>query len=165
MPEAIPIPRVIPADAAARLARLRKLAWILDRSFGIGSTARFGVDPVLGLIPVVGDWLGAVISLYAAYEAIRLGIPWHVVGRILANTLVDLLVGAIPVLGDVFDFVWQSNARNAALVERYYHPRLTPRSNASIVAFFTLVVVVVIASAVAIAWAAVVLLKQLVALF
>src|SRR5215204_5783142 len=99
MGEAIPIPRQLSADAAMRLARLRKVAWLLDRSVGVGPNARFGLDPIIGLIPFVGDWAGAVLSLYVVYEALRLGIPWPVLGRMLLNVGIEALVGAVPVLG------------------------------------------------------------------
>lgn len=165
MGEAIPIPRQIPADAEMRLRRLRRLAWFLDRSIGVGTNARFGLDPILGLIPVVGDWAGSVLSLYVVYEALRLGITWPVLGRMLLNVGVEALVGAVPVLGDVFDFVWQANMRNLRLVEDNYQARLKPRSAASITGLLSVVAIFLVATSVATLWLAIWLLKQLVGLF
>ena len=165
MGEAIPIPRQIPADAAMRLARLRKVAWLLDRSIGVGPNARFGLDPIIGLIPVVGDWAGSVLSLYVVYEALRLGIPWRVLGRMLLNVGVEAVVGAVLVLGDVFDFVWQANSRNLRLVEEHYQARLRPRSSASIAGVLGLVAVLVIAISIGTLWLGIWLLKQLFELF
>lgn len=165
MGEAIPIPRQIPADAEMRLRRLRGLAWILDRSVGVGPNARFGLDPIIGLIPVVGDWAGAVLSLYVVYEALRLGISWPVLGRMLLNVGVEALVGAVPVLGDVFDFVWQANTRNLRLVEQHYQARLRPRSAASITGVLVAVAIVLFATLAATLWLAIWLLKQLIELF
>jgi hypothetical protein len=126
---AIPIPRgeALSADAGRRLRRLRGLSWFLDRSIRIGKW-RIGVDPILGLVPGVGDWIGALLSLYILYQGARLGVPAGVVARMGGNILVETIVGAVPVLGDLFDFAWQANTRNLALIERHYQPHLEPRS-------------------------------------
>jgi hypothetical protein len=165
MGEAIPIPRQVPADAAMRLRRLRALAWFLDRSVGVGPNARFGLDPILGLVPVVGDWLAAVLSLYVVYEALRLGLSWPVLGRMLGNIGIEAVVGAVPVLGDAFDFVWQANMRNLRLVEEHYNARLRPRSAASITGVLAAVAIALVATLVATLWLAIWLLKQVVELF
>jgi hypothetical protein len=162
--EATRIPRVIPAEAEVRLRRLRRVAWILDRCVGIGGKARFGIDPLIGLIPVAGDWVAAVLSLYVIYESLRLGMPWPVLGRMLANVGIEALVGTVPVVGDIFDFIWQANTRNLRLVEQHYHARLKPRSSRAIAGFFAAVVVFVIGSAIATLWLTVWLLKQVVAM-
>lgn len=116
------------AHADPRLARVRRLAWILDRSIPIGGGRAIGLDPIIGLIPGLGDWIAATLSLYVLYEAARLGLPFPVLGRIALNILIEAIVGAVPVLGDLFDFVWQANVRNVRLVERHYRPSLRPRS-------------------------------------
>src|SRR5690606_6776212 len=105
--------------AERRLKRLRALAWVLDRSIPIGRW-RIGLDPILGVIPGLGDWIGAVMSLYVVYESARLGAPARTLARMGGNILVETLVGSIPVLGDVFDAAWQANTRNLALIERHY---------------------------------------------
>ena len=115
------------ADVQRRLARVRRLAWLVDRSIPIGPW-RIGLDPILGLIPGAGDWLGALLSIYVLYEGARLGVPAPVVTRMAGNILLETIVGAVPVLGDLFDFAWHANARNVALIERHYHPQLRPRS-------------------------------------
>ena len=116
------------ANADPRLARVRRLAWILDRSIPIGGGRAIGLDPIIGLIPGLGDWIAAGLSLYVFYEAARLGLPFPVLGRIGLNILIEAIVGAVPVLGDLFDFVWQANVRNVRLVEQHYRPSLPPRS-------------------------------------
>lgn len=163
--EAIHVPRAIPADAEMRLARLRRVAWILDRAFSLGGKARFGVDPLLGLVPVAGDWIVAVLSLYVVYESLRLGLPWPVLGRMLANVGIEAVVGTVPVVGDVFDFIWQANTRNLRLVERHYHPSLCPRSNAAIYGFLLVLALLVVALTVAAVSLAVWMLKLLVGFF
>ena len=163
MGEATRIPRPIPAEAERRLRRLRGLTWLLDRSVGVGRDTRFGLDPIIGLIPVVGDWIGAVLSLYVVYEGLMLGLSWSVLGRMLLNVGIEALVGAVPVLGDVFDFVWQANSRNLRLVDQHYHARLRPRSPAAVGAFLALIAVVLLGLTAAAVWLFVWLMNQLIA--
>jgi hypothetical protein len=87
------------------------------------------------LIPGIGDWAGAALSLYIVYEAMRLGLPWPVLGRMVANIAIESLVGTLPVAGDAFDFYWQANARNLRLVEQHYSPKLKARPFRSVPLF------------------------------
>jgi len=104
----------------ARLKRVRVLSRLLDEQFRIpGTTQRIGLDGLLGLIPGVGDAVGALLSTYILYEAIRLGAPKTVLLRMVANIGIDTVVGAIPVVGDIFDIVWKANKKNAALLQAY----------------------------------------------
>jgi hypothetical protein len=130
---------------------LRRLAWILDRSIPVGRW-RIGLDPILGLFPGAGDWIAAVLSLYIVYESARLGAPAQLLMRMGGNILVEALIGTIPLLGDLFDFAWQANTRNLALIERHYGsgrvPLEEPRSMRQIgivVAVICAVVLAVIA--------------------
>lgn len=143
---AIPIPRTARSDdASRRLKRLRALAWFLDRSIPVGRW-RIGLDPIIGLAPGVGDWIGAVLSLYIVYEAARLGIPAAQLARMGGNILVEALIGTIPLLGDVFDFAWQANSRNFALIERHHHPAARQRSTGRMWFMLAVVCVVVLAT-------------------
>ena len=83
-----------------------------------GTGIRFGLDPVLGLVPGLGDVAGAALSGYLVLLAARLGAPRVVVLRMVANVAVDSVVGSVPLLGDLFDVAWKSNTRNLALLER-----------------------------------------------
>lgn len=127
-------------DAEKRLRRLRAVAWFLDRSIPLGGKTRIGADPLIGLIPVIGDWVGGIASCYILYEAMRLGLPWSVIGRMFLNVLIETLAGEIPVIGDVFDFVWQANMRNLRLVERHYRFDTPPRPLAHMLSVFIAVV-------------------------
>lgn len=127
-----PIPRVSPPEAERRLQRLRAFAWLLDRSIPIGGGWRVGLDPLIGLVPGLGDWAGAACAFYVVYEAARLGVPFTALLRMMGNILVEAVVGAVPVLGDLFDFAWQANMRNLVLIERHYRPGLPARSLAKI---------------------------------
>ncbi len=110
--------------AAARLARLRRLAWLLDGQFGLpGTKFRFGVNSLLGLWPVAGDVTLGAVSLYIIWEAKRLGAPRALLGQMLANVAVEVLGGSVPVLGDMFDMAFKANLRNLALLERWLQRR------------------------------------------
>jgi len=111
-------------DRSARLAaadrRISFVSRILDDLVEIpGTSRRIGVEPVIGLIPGVGDLVSAVVGVWLIIEATRFRLPAVVVTRMVLNTLVDLVVGVVPVLGDLFDFAFKSNTRNAALFRRY----------------------------------------------
>ncbi len=107
-----------PLDAVARLARLRRLAWLLDAQFGLpGTRFRFGLNSLFGLAPVAGDALLGLVSLYIVWEARKLGAPNGLLARMLANVAVEVGGGAIPVLGDLFDVAFKANLRNLALLE------------------------------------------------
>ena len=84
-----------------------------------GTNLRFGLDPILGLIPGGGDALGAVLAGWILVEAIRMGASRATVLRIAGNVALDAGVGAIPFIGDIFDFAWKANLRNVALLERH----------------------------------------------
>lgn len=96
----------------------KKLAKLLDSKFRIPNTnIRFGIDPLLGLIPGAGDWLAGVISLYFLIQAAIMGGRASVLGRMFINILLDVLIGSIPVLGEFFDVYWKANLRNAELLK------------------------------------------------
>ena len=105
-----PVPREI--------GTARTIARVLDGMVPLPGRARVGVDAVLGLIPGVGDLAGAAASAYIVMLAIRAGASRTAVVRMVGNIAVDTLVGSVPLLGDIFDAGWQSNARNVAIMEK-----------------------------------------------
>lgn len=84
-----------------------------------GTSLRFGLDPILGLVPGLGDAAGAVLAGWLVVEAWRIGVAPATIGRMVLNVALDAAVGAVPVLGDIFDFAWKANLRNVALLERH----------------------------------------------
>jgi hypothetical protein len=99
---------------------VRRLAWLLDDIIRIpGTNLRFGIDPLLGLLPGGGDLAGGVLSGYIILAAARTGAPPSVIARMGVNVIVDAVTGAVPLLGDLFDAGYKANRRNAALLQEY----------------------------------------------
>jgi hypothetical protein len=122
------------------LKRLRGLAWLLDNSIRIpGTRIRFGLDPVLGLIPGLGDAAGTIMSSYILIEGNRLGVSRSTLLRMTVNVLLELVAGAIPLVGDLFDAGWKANQRNIRLLERsMVTPDRAHRRDRGFVAFLVL---------------------------
>lgn len=92
----------------------------MDSSIPIPGTGRkIGLDPLLGLVPFVGDFTGALVSVYIVLSAARAGVPAFTLIRMLGNVALDTLAGSVPILGDLFDAGWKSNLKNVALFERH----------------------------------------------
>jgi Domain of unknown function (DUF4112) len=103
-----------------RLARLEAVAKVLDIAFILpGTKIRYGVDGIIGLIPVVGDLIAAALSLWLVREARALGAPWHITARMLGNVAIQGVVGAVPVAGDAFDVLFRANIRNVRMLRRW----------------------------------------------
>ena len=103
-----------------RLARLDAIAKLLDVAFIVpGTNVRYGLDGLIGLIPVVGDIITTAISLWLVREARALGAPWHITARMLGNVAVDGVVGLVPVAGDAFDVMFRANVKNVRLLRRW----------------------------------------------
>lgn len=99
------------------------MARLLDSAARVpGTNIRFGLDAVLGLIPGLGDAAGAVFSGYLILLGSRMGLPKHIITRMVTNVAIDTIVGGVPVLGDIFDVAWKSNTRNLALLEEFSVP-------------------------------------------
>ncbi len=98
----------------------QKLAHWMDDRFTIpGTDIRFGLDPIISLIPGAGDWFAGMISSYFILLGARADVPPAVLGRMGFNVLLDITIGAIPLLGDIFDVGWKANTKNAELLEEY----------------------------------------------
>jgi hypothetical protein len=118
------------ARRAASLERLEKLGQLLDSALPIPATRfRIGLDGILGFIPGIGDAAGAALSAYLIFEAARLGLPVTTLLRMAGNVAIETVIGAIPIVGDLFDIVWKANLKNLALVRGHVaDPDLPGRS-------------------------------------
>src|SRR6185503_6213189 len=104
----------------ASLARLEKLAFLLDSAFLIpGTNRRVGLEAVIGLVPVIGDIAGVALSSYILYEAKRLGVPRWLLARMALNVAFDGAVGVVPLAGDLFDAAFKANRRNVRLLRKH----------------------------------------------
>ncbi len=107
-------------DAALKARELERLARWMDSVFEIPVLGiRFGLDALLGLLPGGGDVATSLVSIYIVSAATRHGVPKITLARMALNVAIDLLVGSIPVVGDLFDAYWKSNQRNVALLRRH----------------------------------------------
>lgn len=115
------IPRAnLPTHSVSSLKRLRQISHLLDNAIPIPFTKyRFGLDPILGLIPGGGDMAGGLMSVYIVFEAARMGVPSETLGKMGFNIAFDLLTGTVPVLGDLVDVTWKANSQNVSLLEEH----------------------------------------------
>ena len=120
-------PRPLTPEVERRLSALRSLKNWLDEAFRVpGTELRFGWDPVIGLVPWVGDLLTAFMAGAIVLQAHKMRLPRVVQLRMLGNVAIDLLAGAIPVVGDAADFFWKSNKKNFALLEQHAYEMRPP---------------------------------------
>jgi hypothetical protein len=114
-------------DSHARtLAALRKWSVLLDSAFRVpGTGITFGLDPIFGLIPGLGDLTSPFFAALLLFHAVKMRIPRVVQLRMMINAAIDLAIGLVPIVGDLFDFAWKANVRNLALLERYARPGST----------------------------------------
>ncbi len=116
-------PEILPPPKPARGLtdeQLDHLAGVLDDIFHIpGTKIRFGLDPIVGLVPGLGDIITGLLSFLIVFAAWQRGLPRIALSRMVANIAIDTLLGAIPIFGDVFDTVWKSNRMNYNLLVRY----------------------------------------------
>jgi Domain of unknown function (DUF4112) len=100
--------------------QLNHLAAVLDDIFHIpGTKIRFGLDPIVGLVPGLGDIITGLLSFLIVFAAWQRGLPKIAISRMVVNIAIDTLLGSIPIVGDVFDSVWKSNRMNYNLLVRY----------------------------------------------
>ena len=152
------------ASDESRLRRLEKLAQLLDTALPIpGTRFRIGLDGLLGLVPGVGDTIGAAFSAYIILEAARLGFSKGTLLRMSGNVAVETLIGAVPILGDIFDIAWKANIRNLALLRahRVEGARRDERSPRQILSLFVVVIVLTMLGLIALSIFALRLLYQL----
>jgi hypothetical protein len=108
------------STGAGALKRMETVAFLLDTAFVIpGTKQRVGIDAIIGLIPGLGDIATTLLSTYVIWEARNLGLSRFAIGRMLANLAIHASVGAIPVVGDLFDAFFRVNQRNMRIVRAH----------------------------------------------
>lgn len=123
-----------------------KLSWLLDNSIPLPGGYRIGLDGFIGLIPGLGDFFSGLLASLIVIKANQLGVPRSVLLRMVINVLIDTGVGSLPVIGDLFDFVWKANQKNSELLAHYEHaPQQTARRSLLENMLFILAVVIVLA--------------------
>lgn len=131
MPDKVHIPDVVEPDEKLPqdLVALRRFAWLMDAAVAIpGTKYRVGLDAALGIIPGIGDVVGAMFASWIVVGAVRHRVPAWVIGRMVLNVAIDVLFGAVPLAGDVFDFLFDENIKNMRLLEKYRDRKRPPRS-------------------------------------
>ena len=119
--------RPLTAQQQQRLSVLRNGARLLDSAFEIGGV-RVGLDPIVGLVPGIGDLLSPLFTLGILLQARDLGLPRVVQLRMILNVAIDSLFGVVPVIGDLFDVAWKANERNMDLLEAHAYEVRRPAS-------------------------------------
>ena len=125
-PTAMGVELPIGTDPVSIRRRIEAMEQLLENSFVIpGVNYRVGLDSIVGLVPVIGDFVSAAMGMYIVWEAKNLGMPKWKLWRMTGNVALDTAVGAVPVVGDALDFVFRSNTRNLRIVKRHldkHHP-------------------------------------------
>jgi hypothetical protein len=109
------------ASRRETLDRLDRLSRLFDTAFILpGTGIRFGVEAVMRLLPGIGDAAASALSCWLLYEAYRLDVPKHVLGRMASNVAIEGIVGAVPFLGDMFDVGFRANRRNVKILREHF---------------------------------------------
>lgn len=119
MSQLSPQPSRKPVESQTRtIRRLRRFSYLLDSAIRIpGTPYRIGIDPLLDILPIGGDFIGAALSIYIVFEAARMGVSRPILVQMVSNILLDTVIGTVPVLGTVADAVWKANGKNLDLLE------------------------------------------------
>ena len=130
-----------------RLKALKHVSRLLDSAFVIpGTDIRLGLDPLLGLVPGLGDLASPLFAIALLWQSRDLGIPRLVQLRMIFNVAIDALVGLLPVAGDLFDVAWKANDRNIALLERHAYEQRRPTAGDWLFVIAAIGLLVIIAS-------------------
>ena len=140
MPDELPPPSDVAIGQVSRIERpetrrlkkIRAFTNLLDRCIRLPGGFRIGIDPIIGLVPGVGDFVATLLSFYLVYQGALLGVPKRIIVRMSGNVLIEAMVGTIPIVGDIFDAIFKANVRNLNLIEKHYYPSLKERSHARV---------------------------------
>jgi len=131
----------------ASLGRLESIAKLMDSQFRIpGSNIRFGLDGIIGLIPGAGDFATLIVSTFLMSAMAKNGASGYVLARMAVNVVIDAIIGAIPFLGDLFDFGFKANTRNIKLMKEHYQEGRHRGSAAKVLVPLLILVFVIVAA-------------------
>jgi hypothetical protein len=134
------------SNSSRTLDALRRWAVLLDSAFRVpGTSIRFGIDALLGLIPGLGDLASPIYTSMILIEGLRRRLPAVVQARMVLNAAIDMGIGLVPILGDMADVAWKANLRNLALLERHALPDVAPRGSDYAFVFVALGLVALVA--------------------
>ncbi len=138
------------ATFSSGLQRYTLLTYLFDQAFRVpGTKWRFGLDALLGLLPGAGDVVGAIVGAYGVLVARELGAPASVQLRMLGNVALDAFAGAVPILGDIFDFAFKAHVRNRVLMEKWLQqPHATAKKSTVILIVVPLVLIAILVGAI-----------------
>lgn len=142
--------------AAKRRQHLEQLAWLLDDSIRVPFTRRhIGLDGLVGLVPGIGDAVGGLLSTWILIQGMRLRVPWFTFLHMVMNVAIEVVVGIIPLFGDLFDMGWKANHRNVQLLANYLdRPVATARGS---LVLMTLVLLALVVTGIATVWGGIML--------
>ena len=135
-------PEVVPRDAPDPW--VEKLAWIMDRSIPIGRW-RIGLDGIIGLVPGLGDLVGALISALIVAAGVQARLPRSAIARMVANVGIEAAVGIVPFLGDLFDMAFKANTRNVEIFRQALKGERSRKKDSLFVTGVVLAIVAIIA--------------------
>lgn len=130
-----------------RLLALRRVAQLMDSAFVVpGTSYRIGLDPIIGLLPWVGDLVSPVFTIALLWQARDVRVPKVVLLRMIVNAAIDAIIGAVPIAGDLFDFGFKANQKNLALLERHAYEEHRPSAGDWLFVLATAAAVIAIAA-------------------
>lgn len=141
------------SNSDGRLKWVEKLSYLLDEQFRIpGTRFRFGLDPIMNLVPFLGDISGFFISAALVFTMARKGASSKIVALMSINIILDATIGAIPVIGQIFDFFYKANSRNIRLLKEHYQEGKHQGSGKGVLVVVAIVLLLLLALAIYIMW-------------
>lgn len=136
-------------DQLPKMQWVSRLSYLMDKQFRFpGTNFRFGLDPVLNLIPIAGDMTGLLISGGLLLAMVRKGASNKVVVLMTLNILLDAIIGAIPIIGQIFDFFFKANSRNIKLMKEHYLENKHQGSGKGIILWTVIIILILLSSAI-----------------
>ena len=139
-----------PATGVPHDPIIEYLEWLMERAIPLGRWS-FGLDGILGLIPGFGDLAAGIIASYIVARAARAGVPRAALARMMMNVAIDTLLGSVPIVGDIFDFLYKSNSMNLRIYQQSLAGRREPVKDWGVVVGFIVLMLILLAIPVAIA--------------